>query len=210
MYMGVPQYRVSFPILRYPLTIHHPAALRRPSSSVLCTDMTFSPQHLGVAWEAAVVSAFVVVFIAVVVVVAFQIRRRQRQLNDTEAQGAASRSASRSGKRKGKKTEVKAEIEINDLEKGESDVVPEGYDERDLETESEDEGIADVEAKRKRSRSSYKSRSRARSQTASKTKPKLIGPDKPRSSKDAADPSSEDYYFEHPSQKPPKYYWDHR
>ncbi|KAF8197609.1 hypothetical protein BJ912DRAFT_954001 [Pholiota molesta] len=163
--------------------------------------MSISPRsgHLNAAWEVAVVSAFAVVFVALVSVVIFQVRRTRRRQRDLEAAGNG-----RPSRRKASATNTK--IQQCDLEKG-ANVMD--LAEHDFETVSEEGDIPESKRKKKPRTKSSRPRTKAKHNSRSNGRKSSS----PRSStslhKASAQPSpSPEYYFEHPSQKPPKYYWD--
>ncbi|KAF9561133.1 hypothetical protein CPC08DRAFT_707572 [Agrocybe pediades] len=158
--------------------------------------------HLGTAWEIAVVSAFVVVIFAVIVVVIFQLRRKRRRQRELDLE-----SATRSERRKSKKTG--GEIEVDNLKKAQPTKVSDtpGSDVEivsETETESRDN---DIKSKRISGSSKYSSRTHPKSSRSSRPK-KSRQKKASNTAAASSSPPSDDYYFEHPSQKPPKYYWE--
>jgi len=159
--------------------------------------MTYSPRsgHLGIIWEAAVGSAFVLVILTVVTVVVCQVRRKRRRLRAVEGEGVP-RGPGRQKKR----------ANPSDLERGEVIVVDEDFN---LETVEEREGEEEETENPHRTPRTTTPKPKSKPRPKHTTKGKSIRHESSPSNGPAQSPtSSDDYYFEHPSQKPPKYYWE--
>ncbi|KJA24286.1 hypothetical protein HYPSUDRAFT_86236 [Hypholoma sublateritium FD-334 SS-4] len=151
-----------------------------------------SSGHLGVAWEVAVVSAFIAVIIAVISVVVFQVRRRKRTEHALQKE-----QTTRPRRRKPtSKTNLPEEAVATerDLEKGENVDQTEGLEDIKTDEETEDDSVSDPRPKKKRSARSSRLGTKLKSNTKH-TRRKGDTKTPARSTNGDLSSSPSDYYY---------------